>query len=34
MKRNALAGDNGLALLEFFPYAILFSESLINVDIF
>ena len=34
MKRIALASSQGLALLGFFPNAILFSQSLINTDIF
>ena len=34
MKRIALASSQDLALLGFFPYAILFSQSLINADIF
>ena len=34
MKQIALASSQALALLRFFPYAILFSKSLINADIF
>ena len=34
MKRIALASSQGLVLLRFFPYAILFSQSLINAGIF
>ena len=30
MKRVALACSQGLALLRFFPYAILFSQSKVN----
>ena len=34
IKRIALAINQGLALLEFFSHPILFSQSLINADIF
>ena len=34
MKRIAFASSQGLALLGFFPYALLFSQSLTNADIF
>ena len=34
MKRIALDSNQGLALLEFFPYAILFFQALISADIF
>ena len=34
MERIALASKKSLALLGFFPYAISFSQSLINADIF
>ena len=33
MKQTALANSQGLALLRFIPYAILFSQSSINPDI-
>ena len=34
IKRIELASSQGLPLLGFFPYVILFSQSLINADIF
>ena len=34
IKRILLVSSQGLALLEFFPHAILFFQSLINADIF
>ena len=34
MKRIAFGSNQGLALLGFFPYALSFSQSLTNADIF
>ena len=34
MKQIALASSQGLVLLGFFPYALSFSQSLINADIY
>ena len=34
IKRIALSSSQVLALLEFFPYALSFSQSVINADIF